>query len=244
MIPLALLALPPLIGHRGAAGLAPESTQASFRQAAALGVEMVEFDVRLTADLHPVVFHDDTLERTTDGSGAVAEHTLAELKRLDAGVWFSAQFRGERIATLDEVLVLCLELGLGINLEIKPDRGREAETARVALERAAKVWPVSARMPLVSSFVGDCLTVAQGVAPSWPRGLLVEEVPDNWHDRAAAYGCRTVHADHRRLDRKRVAEINESGRSVLAYTVNDAARARDLWSMGVCSVFSDFPHWS
>lgn len=239
-----MIAIPPLIGHRGIAGLAPENTLASFRAAAALGVEMVEFDVRLSADGQPVVFHDDTLERTTDGTGAVAAHGLAELKRLDAGAWFSPQFGGERIATLDEVLLLCLELGLGINLEIKPDCGREVETARMALDRAGRLWPGSVRMPLVSSFIGDCLAVAQDVAPSWPRGLLVEEVPEDWRARAAKYGCLTIHADHRRLDRAQVSEITESGRSVLAYTVNDGVRVLALREMGICSIFSDYPQSS
>ncbi|TAN76917.1 MAG: glycerophosphodiester phosphodiesterase [Magnetospirillum sp.] len=239
-----MIDLPPVIGHRGAAGLAPENTLASFRRAAALGVAMVEFDARLTADRQPVVFHDDTLERTTDGAGAVAARSLAELKRLDAGSWFAPQFGGERIATLDEVLILCLTLGLGINLEIKPDRGREAETARVVLACAAGRWPASAPVPLVSSFIGDCLAVAREQAPAWPRGLLVEGVPEGWRDRAAEYGCTAIHADHRRLDREAVAEVRNSGLSVLAYTVNDAARALELRGMGVCSVFSDYPQSS
>ncbi len=239
-----MIILPPLIGHRGVAGLAPENTLASFRRAAALGVTMVEFDVRLTADGLPVVFHDDTLERTTDGAGAVAAHSLAELKRLDAGSWFAAEFGGERIATLDEVLVLCRELGLGFNLEIKPDAGRPAETARVALERAAILWPAAAPVPLVSSFVGACLAVARDRAPAWPRGLLVESVPEDWRVQAEVYDCGTVHADHRHLDREIVAAITGSGRSVLAYTVNDAIRARELRGMGIRSVFSDYPQSS
>jgi len=232
---------PPVIGHRGAAGLAPENTLASFRRAAALGVEMVEFDVRLTADRQPVVFHDDELERTTTGTGAVAAHSLAELKRLDAGSWFAPQFGGERIATLDEVLLLCLELGMAVNMEIKPDRERAAETARVALERAAGLWPATAPPPLVSSFTGACLAVARDLAPAWPRGLLVDSVPDDWRAQAEACDCVAVHADHRRLDRAEVAAITGSGRSVLAYTVNDPARARALRAMGVCSIFSDSP---
>lgn len=239
-----MIQLPPVIGHRGAAGLAPENTLASFRAAADLGVEMVEFDVRLTADFQPVVFHDDTLERTTDGNGAVALRSLAELKRLDAGSWFAPRFGGERIASLDEVLLLCLRLGLGVNMEIKPDSGREVETARLALERAAALWPGAGRAPLVSSFVGACLAVARDLAPSWPRGLLVKGVPEDWRDTVALYGCSTVHADHRHLDPAPVAAITQAGYCVLAYTVNDRARVGELRQMGVRSVFSDFPHSS
>ena len=233
--------LPPVIGHRGVAGLAPENTLASFRRAAALGLTMVEFDVRLSSDAQPVVFHDDGLERTSNGRGLVAEWTLDRLKQLDAGAWFGAEFAGEPIATLDEVLLLCRELGLGANLEIKPDHRRKAETARIALDRANALWRGCSEVLLISSFEGACLEVARDRAPQWPRGLLVEAVPEDWRDRAVAYGCATVHADHRHLDRTVVAEIRETGRPVLAYTVNDGDRARALRELGVSSVFSDRP---
>ena len=232
------------IGHRGLAGLAPENTLAGFREAAAHGLPMVEFDVRLSRDGVPLVFHDDMLERTTNGYGPVAEHDWAELRKLDAGSWFAPAFAGEVIPSLEQVLRLCLDLGLAVNMEIKPDSGREVETARLALERAAALWPVAAQAPLVSSFVGACLAVARDLAPSWPRGLLVDGVPEDWRDTAALYCCSTVHADHRHLDQPRVAVITQAGYCVLAYTVNDRARVGELRQMGVGSVFSDFPHSS
>ena len=233
--------LPPVIGHRGVAGLAPENTLASFRRAAALGLTMVEFDVRLSSDGHPIVFHDDLLDRTTNGHGPVEDWPLARLKELDAGAWFSTEFGGEPIATLDEVLLLCRELGLRVNLEIKPDRGRKAETARIALERAGALWRDVSGILLISSFDGVCLEVAQDLAPQWPRGLLVGAVPEDWRQQAERYGCATVHADHRHLDRAVVTDIRETGRPVLAYTVNDGERARELRELGVGSVFSDTP---
>jgi glycerophosphoryl diester phosphodiesterase len=91
-------------GHRGAAGRAPENTCASFRLAWELGADMVELDVRLTADGHPVVLHDPTLDRTTSGTGRVAERTLAEIRSLDAGSHFGPAFAGERVPALAEVL--------------------------------------------------------------------------------------------------------------------------------------------
>ncbi len=233
--------LPAVIGHRGAAGLAPENTLAAVRAAAGAGLTMVEFDVRLTADGEPVVFHDDELERTSDGRGRVADLGLTQLRRLDAGSWFGAAFAGEGIPTLDEVLELCLELGLAVNIEIKPDTGREAETARIALGRAIRRWPADRPVPLVSSFAVAALETAVDVAPSWPRGLLVGAVPDDWSGLAERMKCATIHADHARLDAGRVAEIRQSGRRVLAYTVNDPVRAAGLWAMGVAAVFSDAP---
>lgn len=218
--------LPRVIGHRGAAAVAPENTLASFARAAADGAAMAEFDVRLSADRQPVVFHDDTLERTTAGRGAVKAHTLAELRSLG-------------VASLDEVLALCGRLGLRINLEIKPDRGAEAETARVALERARAVW--RGPPPLVSSFSRRALEAAVAAAPDWPRGLLVGGLPADWRRAAERLGCVAVHADHRRLDAGRVAEIREAGLAALAFTVNDVERAVCLWDWGVAAVFSDDP---
>lgn len=239
-----MIVLPPVIGHRGAAGLAPENTLASFRRAASLGAAMVEFDVRLSADEVPVVFHDDTLERTTDGSGPVAALTLTQLKALDAGTWFAPGFAGEAIPTLDEVLGLCLDLGLMVNLEIKPDRGREARTAALALACAQAIWPAGNPAPLVSSFCPACLEVARDAAPSWPRGLLVEAPPGDWRQQTARLDCAAIHADHRVLTGRVVADIRAAGLAVLAYTVNDHDEGERLRRLGVASVFSDFPHSS
>src|SRR5215213_901611 len=91
---------PLIVGHRGAMGYAPENTLASFERAVALGVDAVECDVHLSADGVPVVIHDHTLDRTTDGHGLVADHTLAQLKALDAGAWRGAEFAGQRLPTL------------------------------------------------------------------------------------------------------------------------------------------------
>src|SRR6185437_14318437 len=100
------LLIPRVIGHRGAAARAPENTLAGFRRAAELGCRWVEFDVRLSADRRPMVFHDDTLERTTDGAGAVGATSLDMLLRCDAGGYFAPAYRGERIPMLDRTLAL------------------------------------------------------------------------------------------------------------------------------------------
>jgi len=94
-----------IVGHRGALACAPENTLASFREALRQGADIVELDVQRSADGHVVVFHDDWLDRTTNGQGPLAERTLSELKTLDAGSWFDRRFTGEPIPTLEEVLV-------------------------------------------------------------------------------------------------------------------------------------------
>ncbi|MDA8232034.1 MAG: glycerophosphodiester phosphodiesterase [Magnetospirillum sp.] len=232
---------PPVIGHRGAAAYAPENTLASFRKAADLGCRMVEFDVRLSADGVPVVFHDARLERTTDGAGWVGETSLAQLKRLDAGRWFAPAFAGESIPTLAEAMDVCRDLGLAVNIEIKPDHGAERATAVAALETAGRIWPSDRPPPLVSSFRRPALATAAAVAPAWPRALLVGRLGAGWRRAAKRLGCVSVNADHRYLSRRAVAAIGAAGLAVMAYTVNDSEAARTLWEAGVASCFSDAP---
>jgi glycerophosphoryl diester phosphodiesterase len=233
--------LPTVIGHRGAAAYAPENTLASFRAAAALGCRMVEFDVRLSADGVPLVFHDDRLERTSTGSGRVGEHSLAHLKTLDAGGWFAAAFAGETIPTLAEVLTCCAGLGLAVNMEIKPDPGHEAETAIAALAVAGQMWPADLPPPLISSFQRPALVSALAVAPHWPRGLLVETLPQDWREAVGDLDCCAVHAAASTLKAPDIAALRAAGLQILAYTVNNRDRAEALWQAGVAAVFSDAP---
>jgi glycerophosphoryl diester phosphodiesterase len=128
------LKLPRIIGHRGACGYAPENTLESIRTAADLGIKWVELDVKLTKDGVPVIFHDETLDRTTNGHGNVAETFYADLQNLEAGSWYSDGFAGIKIPTLEEAAELLIDLGLGLNLELKPCPGREKETAEIALD--------------------------------------------------------------------------------------------------------------
>src|SRR3984957_14426501 len=93
-----------LIAHRGASGHAPENTLAAFRKAIAQGVAFIETDLQLTKDARLVAIHDETVNRTTTGHGAVHDLSLYDLRKLDAGSWFGSEFAGERIPTLEEIL--------------------------------------------------------------------------------------------------------------------------------------------
>jgi glycerophosphoryl diester phosphodiesterase len=232
-------ALPAVIGHRGAAACAPENTLAGLRAAAALGCTWVEFDVRLSGDGVPLLCHDPALDRTTDGTGKVSARSLAAIRELDAGGWFAPAFAGERVAMLEEALRLCAELGLGADLELKADRGREYPLAKAVAATLAglrgRIGPV-----LVSSFQPLALWTLRD-EPQMARGVLFRVVPRDWAEIAARLGCAVIGADHRRLRRRRVAEIRDAGWQLAAYTVNDPARARLLFRWGVTSVFSDAP---
>ena len=231
--------LPRVIGHRGAAAVAPENTLASLRRAKELGAAWVEFDVKLTRDGAAVLMHDESLERTTDGQGEIALTTLAELQKLDAGAWFDPAFAGERVPTFADALALCGELGLGINVEIKPCPGREAETARVAVETLIELWPEDRPVPLISSFAPVCLAVARDLAPAVPRGFLADRLPARWQQQLDAYGCSTLHLNDRRTSQQQRAAVLAAGVPLVLYTVNDPGRARELLEAGVAALFTD-----
>ncbi len=233
--------LPRIIGHRGAAENAPENTLESFRAAAAEGAQWVEFDAKLTADNAIVILHDDDLDRTTSGKGPARLKTLAELQALDAGAWFKPVFAGARIPTLAETVAVLGQLGLGANVEIKPCPGRERETARVVMAALRRLWPKARPLPLVSSFAPECLRIAQAEAPEFARGLLLEEHPLDWLAQARGVGAATVNIWERDATPDWCREIKAAGYGLLAYTVNDADRAAELFAWGVDGVFTDAP---
>lgn len=240
-VPVRRLKLPRIIGHRGAAKHAPENTLAGIRAAAAQGVLWVEVDVKLTKDRVPVLMHDETVDRTTDGKGRVQDMTYDRLLRLDAGRWFGPAFAGERIPTLVDCLDLVARLNMGINLEIKPCPGREEETAGIALTTAISAWPEGRQPPLISSFDQMALETARRIAPDWPLGVLIDQPRPDWLALADRLDATTIHVNARRETADSVAAYRAGGRPVLAYTVNTAAAAAEVFGWGVQAIFTDTP---
>lgn len=235
------LLVPKVIGHRGAKAYAPENTLASIHTAADLGVEWVEIDVKLSKDGEAVIFHDEELGRCTGHQGLVKDFTLKELRELDAGSWFGDSFIGEKIPTLEEALNAILERGLGVNLEIKPCPGREVETAEVMLDVATRIWPEDMPPPLVSSFLHVSLETAFDMMPEWPRGFLMDDHLPNWRELVAYLEASTINIDGNKSTREQVDEYIELQKPVLAYTINDPQKARELVRWGVDGFFSDNP---
>nr|WP_246089248.1 glycerophosphodiester phosphodiesterase [Paraburkholderia guartelaensis] len=233
---------PRVAAHRGGGTLAPENTLAGLRTGASLGHTMAEFDAKLSVDNVAFLLHDDTVNRTSNGHGAAASMRYAELAALDAGSWRDARFTGEPMPTLAQVAACCRELGLAANVEIKPCTGRDVETGRIVGAETARLWEREARAgmpPLLSSFSYAALEAARESAPELPRGLLFERVPADWREQTAALECVSLHASHRHLDEALVERIKSAGLFILAYTVNDLDRARQLVSWGVDTVCTD-----
>lgn len=230
---------PRVVAHRGGGALAPENTLAAIDMGARLGLRMIEFDAKLSSDDVVFLLHDDKVDRTSNGHGAAARMRYDEISALDAGAWFDARFAGERMPTLEAVAARCMAHGLAANVEIKPCSGREALTGRRVGRQAAKLWAGAAVPPLLSSFSFEALAAARDEAKALPRGLLFGRVPADWRTQTDALGCVSLHADHRKLDARLVAEIKAEGLFILAYTVNDPARARELAHWGVDTICTD-----
>lgn len=240
-----------ILAHRGGGKLAPENTLAAIRHGYAMGFRAIEIDARLTRDEVPVVIHDRTLERTTDGAGAVAEASAADIARLDAGGWFGPGYRGERVPALAETLAFCRVQGISVNLEIKRNPGQTARIGEVVARAAAQCYAgllrpggdradsVVARAPLLSSFGREALLAARAAAPDLPRGYLVDDVPANFAAELDELGCVSLHTDHETLTRDKARAVKEAGYWLFCYTVDDPARAREIFGWGVDALCTD-----
>lgn len=239
------------IAHRGASAHAPENTLAAFKEAIRLGADLIECDVHLSADDVPVIIHDDTVERTTNGRGAVAALACARLRRLDAGAWFSPRFRGERIPTLEEALE-CARGRCGLNIEIKGPSGRRranpsaaasvAGLSRVARAVAGALRRTGFRDPvIVSSFSASALRAARAHMPHVRLGHLASRSLRGLRAAHRRLGLYAVHPHVRLAASRRVRLAHRLGLVVLFWTVNDVPLMRRLLALGCDGLMTDDP---
>ena len=236
---LAAWPYPRHVAHRGAGKLAPENTLAAFRHGASFGYRRFEFDVKLSGDGRPVLLHDATLDRTTNGQGRADALTLGEIAMLDAGSWHSPAYAGEPVPTLAAIARYTRANGFFVNIEIKPVPGAEWRTgAAVALDAQA-LWAGSDVLPLLSSFSEESLEAARKAAPGLPRALLLDKLPPDWLERLRRLDCVALDANHRELTAEVIQAAHAAGFRVACYTVNDPARATELLSWGLDALITD-----
>ena len=235
------------IAHRGASAAAPPNTLAAFKKAVELGADGIEFDVHFSADGVPVVIHDFTVDATTDGSGRVADLTLAQLKQLDAGTRFDPAFTGERIPTLDEVLeAVSGRRGWGgellLNVELKTtspgDNGLERAVITLVEQHSLS------RRVLFSSFNPFSLRRAKRIAPHIPVGLLYDQglslpLRRAWLAFLAPHEAR--HPHYKMVDARYMAWARRRGYRVNTWTVDDPAEMRRLVGLGVNGIITNVP---
>ncbi len=233
------LGLPPIIGHRGARGLAPENTISGLRACFEQGVFYVEIDAKLTQDGVVILMHDDSLDRTTDGGGPVAETPFSLVHSLNAAATFPDR-PAEPPPTLVEVLELVQSVGGGINIEIKPCAGRERDTAAAVIDVVRSTWR-RGPMPLLSSFHRAVLEACRDFAPELPRGYLSNAEGEDWVAAAKALDCTTLNLGYQRLTPAAVPALRAEGLPLLLWTVNDPALARAFLAAGVTAIITDRP---
>ena len=226
------------IAHRGASKYAPENTMASFKLAKVLGATWIECDVTLSKDDRPVIIHDDTLDRTTNGHGQVSDKTLAEMESLDAGSWFDKKYQYERIPTLETLLEFVSQSGLFLNLEIK-------EVAIDKVERLVdKVLGLLSQYDLqknilISSFQMDVIVYLDSLKFNYPKALLVNKLSDTLLSQALLYHCEQINLSNRHVNSYWVERCHAQGLKIGVYTVNESKRYQDLQDLGVDAIFSD-----
>jgi len=235
-----------VVAHRGFSGIAPENTLAALNAAQKAGADRVEFDVHLTADGIPVVIHDRKLDRTTSGKGPVVGKTLEEIRKLDAGSWFDARFKGEPVPTLDEALALC-KGRIAVNIEIKseavkggkeiPPDGVEAKVVE-AIRRHGLVDTA-----VVSSFEPLALERIHRLAPEVSLQSLYNG------KRQKGLGPREVCGDHSRAFNCSMKEVtpewiagaHRAGLKINVYTVDDPEDQKKMIQLGVDGIITNWP---
>jgi glycerophosphoryl diester phosphodiesterase len=226
-----------LIAHRGASGHAPENTLAAFKKAVTLGATFIETDLQLTRDARLVAIHDETVNRTTNGKGAVHDMTLAELRRLDAGSWFGSEFAGERIPTLEEVLDFAKKFDVIFYLEIKPGGSFGGEHALIGGLRASG----EIARTIVISFDSAILANVRKIEPTLMTGLLYDGQIEKPLDQALEVGARQLAVRGDLVSPGLLTAARAKDLQVVCWTVNHSAHMRQLIDAGVDGIMSDYP---
>lgn len=233
--------IPWVIAHRGASGHAPENTIAAFRRAVELGAGFIETDLHLTRDAKFVAIHDATLERTTNGHGAVHNATLEDLRKLDAGQWYDREFAGEKIPTLEEVLQFSKDNDVVFYLEVKYDVAWGMHHTLVAAIRKAE----NAARTVVISFDPSTISAVRRVDPSIMVGLLVDDSdqaarPDLVKTAQDA-GARQLCIQASILTPEFVDRAHGADLQAVVWTINEAEQMRAAVRTGVDGIMTDLP---
>jgi glycerophosphoryl diester phosphodiesterase len=218
---------PRIIAHRCGGDLAMENSIAGLVATKQLGFRAVEFDVMLTADGVPVLMHDETLDRTTQCRGRVADMTLAQIRACDP-----------RVPTLGEAVGESQLLGLWMNIELKPAGGREEETGTAVGRWLARNWNGNG---VISSFSEKSALAGRQQLPHAPFALLCDALPEDWRARMERLNAVAVHLDARRVDADAAGQLGAAAIPWAAWTVNDAATAERLFGLGAAAIFTDRP---
>lgn len=230
-----------ITAHRGISSLAPENTLAAFNKAADYNCKWIEIDVQLSQDNVPVVIHDKTVDRCSDGSGFVSEMTLTDLKLLDAGRWFSNIFRKERIPTLKETLILAKNKNLKVNIEIKHYPAMNTELLCEKIKELIIDLKIAPSEILLSSFNIEALKQMQSILPHIRRGQIWPEIPPHALSLLTEIEAYSVHCDYRYLNEQQALMVKKAGYQLYCFTANSPEQVNQHWNWGVDMMITDRP---
>jgi glycerophosphoryl diester phosphodiesterase len=233
---------PLIIAHRGASLHAPENTLSAFATAIQQGAHAIELDAKLSADGQVVVIHDATVNRTTDGKGRVANLELTALRDLDAGSFFSEQYRGEKIPTLIEVFELVAGKRMLVNVELTNYTTPHDDLVKQVCDLVVRFG--MEKSVLLSSFLPSNLTAARGLLPDTPQGFLAGRGWMGWWSRSFGFNFgdyQALHCNLKDVRTRQVVRVHRLGRRVHVWTVNTVKDLRRLFDWGVDGVFTDDP---
>lgn len=230
-----------VVAHRGGAALAPENSLAAVELALELEVELIELDLRASSDGVVVVFHDETLERTSDGAGALAAQTAAQLAQLDVGAWKDARFSGERVPTLAQALAACRGRS-ELMLDVKTTG--LARAARAELERsgfdAARLWVGTWNEEQRGEWMRELPHVRHAFIGEAPENATSEELA-RWLDLVVERGYRAVSLRWSKLPPACTELARARGLAVFVWTLNASAELEAALELGVDGVITDRP---
>ncbi len=238
--------LPKLIGHRGVRDLAPENTLQSIKKAIELNIKWVEIDVKISKDHIPFLLHDSSLERTTSGNGSPLNYKYSELYKLDAGSWFDKKHKNLYPPTLKEILDLCSQKKIGVNIELKPNKGSEEANA-VAIAELIMKHKFDCQY-FLSSFDWFSAIKIRELLPESYVGILINRFDQknnftkmlskcNEHNFFSCGFNITIISDE-------VIKICKNyGMFITVYSSQNIEKneAEELWNLGVDSIFIDNP---
>lgn len=233
-----------VIAHRGASAYAPENTHSAFKLAVEMHAEMIELDVLLSRDGIPVVIHDEKLKRTTSGKGKVGDYTLSELKRLDTGSWFDAEFKGESFPTLEEVLSYTKDV-IAVNIEIKTEAVTDESENGIVAKTLEVVQRTGVEDQVIySSFDYRVMLHLEELAPDMPKAILYERRQSKGKlpsELVKQYNVDAFNCSYKQLSDKWVDDLTSNNIPFNIYTVDDEKKMKELIKKGAAGIFSNKP---
>ncbi len=229
---------PKIVGHRGVAGTFPENTRISVQAAIDMGLPWVEVDVQPTKDNILIVCHDHTINRCSNGKGRIDDFTLEELSQFDFGSWFSSEFSGEKIMTLEELLSLAQQHQLGLNIEVKVDK-HDVTTVVSQLKQQLDNHPIDKDNILLSSFSHEIIRELHQHCAGYKLGILSERLSNKDKlllDEVDAFSCNL---NYKWVTEKHIDYLHTHNYEIWCYTVNEPQKFNHLDK--VDAIFSDWP---